>query len=74
MQRAGDAGALSGLAAPNSARIGHEAGHLVLGEHDLLAAEVGEGEVGDLEVKGGRGHNAPGWSSGLQASTSVASA
>ena len=28
----------------------HEAGHLVLGELDLLAAEVGEGEIGDLEV------------------------
>ena len=28
----------------------HEAGHLVLGEVDLLAAEVGEREVGDLEV------------------------
>ena len=29
---------------------GHEAGHLVLGELDLLAAERREGEVGDLEV------------------------
>ena len=29
---------------------GHQAGHLVLGELDLLAAERGEGEVGDLEV------------------------
>ena len=34
----------------------HEAGHLVLGELDLLAAELGEREVGDLEVGGlGRG-------------------
>ena len=29
----------------------HEAGHLVLGQLDLLAAEVGQGQVGDLEVK-----------------------
>jgi hypothetical protein len=29
---------------------GHQAGHLVLGEGDLLAAELGEREVGDLEV------------------------
>ena len=28
----------------------HQAGHLVLGEGDLLAAELGQGEVGDLEV------------------------
>ena len=32
----------------------HEAGHLVLGEPDLLAAEVGERQVGDLEVLLGR--------------------
>ena len=29
---------------------GHQAGHLVLGELDLLAAELGQGEVSDLEV------------------------
>ena len=49
----------------------HQAGHLVLGEADLLAAELGEREVGDLVV--GRGQRAgvvvvmrsPGrWSSG----------
>ena len=38
----------------------HQAGHLVLGEADLLAAELGQGEVGDLEVvlgqRGGGGH------------------
>ena len=34
----------------------HEAGHLVLGELDLLAAEGGQGEVGDLEVAGAVGH------------------
>src|SRR3954463_6700444 len=50
----------SGLAAPNSApraleRLGgaelgpqrHQAGHLGLGDLDLLAAEIGEIEVGD---------------------------
>ena len=35
---------------------GHQAGHLVLGQLDLLAAEAGEGEVGDLEVVRGEGH------------------
>lgn len=37
----------------------HQAGHLVLGERDLLAAELREGEVGDLEVLsiGDRRHN-----------------
>ncbi len=29
----------------------HQAGHLVLGELDLLAAELGKGEVGHLEVE-----------------------
>ena len=28
----------------------HQAGHLDLGERDLLAAELGEGDVGDLVV------------------------
>ena len=31
----------------------HQAGHLVLGEGDLLAAEGGQGKVGDLEVLAG---------------------
>lgn len=37
----------------------HQTGHLVLGERDLLAAELREGEVGDLEVLsiGDRRHN-----------------
>ena len=34
---------------------GHQAGHLVFGERDLLAAELREGEVGDLEVGLGQG-------------------
>ena len=32
----------SGCEAPNSSRVGHQAGHLHLGERDLLAPEVGE--------------------------------
>ena len=40
----------SGLLGPNSARSAAKAGHLVLGEVDLLAAEGCEGEVGDVEV------------------------
>ena len=49
---------VSGLLVRVALAQGHEAGHLVLGELDLLAAEVGEREVGDLEVghlgRGGR--------------------
>ena len=48
----------SGLVVAVALAQRHEAGHLVLGELDLLAAEVGEREVGDLEVgelgRGGR--------------------
>ena len=50
VQRAGDARALErqhvGVFAPQR----HQPGHLVLGQPDLLAAEFGEGQVGDLEV------------------------
>ena len=28
----------------------HQPGHLLFGQHDLLAAEFGEGEVGDAEI------------------------
>ena len=41
----------SGLLSPYSARMRHEARHLVLGEPDLLASELGQREVGDLEVE-----------------------
>ncbi len=34
---------------------GHQAGHLVLGQLDLLAAPIGQREVGDLEVGLGQG-------------------
>ena len=50
----------SGCASAYSRADRHQAGHLVLGEHDLLAAELGKREVGDLEVglggHGGGGH------------------
>src|SRR5690606_26456674 len=39
---------------------GHQAGHLVLGDVDLLAAPVGQGDVGDLVValcREGLGHS-----------------
>ena len=52
MQRAGDAGAGQRLARAELRAHRHQAGHLVLGEADLLAAVLGEGEVGDLEVLG----------------------
>ncbi len=41
----------------------HQAGHLLLGEADLLAAGLGEGEVGDLEGRAGDGK---GCDSGIQ--------
>ena len=60
VQRAGDARALQRLGVGVLAAGGHQAGHLVLGELDLLATELGQGEVGDLEVAldqcGSRGH------------------
>ena len=45
MQRAGDAGALQGLLGAVLGADGHEAGHLRLGEVDLLAAEGGQRDV-----------------------------
>ena len=58
VQRAGDARAGERLGLAVALAQGHEAGHLVLGELDLLAAELGEREIGDLEVgrlgRGGR--------------------
>ena len=41
---------LSGWRRAELAAQRHQAGHLVLGELDLLAAEGGERQVGDLEV------------------------
>ena len=50
VQRARDAraGERLGVAVLGAQR--HEAGHLVLGQLDLLAAERSEGQIGDLEV------------------------
>jgi hypothetical protein len=50
VQRAGDLLALQRLARAELPTQRHEARHLVLGELDLLAAERGQGQVGDLEV------------------------
>ncbi len=50
VQGAGDPGAGQGLGVGVLLADRHQAGHLVLGEGDLLAAELGQGEVGDLEV------------------------
>ena len=50
VQRAGDASAGERLVRAETVAHGHQAGHLVLGELDLLAAVVGQGEVSDLEV------------------------
>src|SRR5690606_9541700 len=52
VERSGDAGALQGLGVAVPLAEGHEAGHLVLGESDLVSAEVGQPEVGNLVVVG----------------------
>ena len=52
VQRAGDAGPGEGLAGGVLGPHGHQAGHLVLGQLDLLAAELGQGEVGHLVGEG----------------------
>ncbi len=54
VQRAGDLGAAQRLRGPVLAPRRHQARHLVLGQLDLLAAPLGQSEVGDLEVRGGR--------------------
>ncbi len=53
VEAAGDAGAGEGLGRAVLLAKGHEAGHLVLGEADLVAAELGEGQIADLEVEAG---------------------
>ena len=50
VQRAGDARALEGLRGAELGAAAHEAGHLHLGEAQLLAAEVRQRDVGDLVV------------------------
>ena len=53
VKRAGDAGALERLTRAELGTHGHEAGHLVLGEADFVAAEGSEGKVSDLVIVGG---------------------
>ena len=55
MERAGDAGALEGLARGVFLADGHEAGHLGLGDGDLAAAPWGERDVGDAVILDGGG-------------------
>ena len=52
VQGAGDASAGQWLAGPKLGPHGHEAGHLVLGQVDLLASELGRGKVGHLVGNG----------------------
>jgi len=56
VQRAGDPGAPQRLRLRVFRPHRHQARHLVLGEHDLLAPEVGQRKVGDLERKQFGGH------------------
>jgi hypothetical protein len=55
VQRAGDLGALQGLPRPILLAHRHQAGHLGLGDRDLLAAPVGEADVLDEVVGLGGG-------------------
>jgi hypothetical protein len=55
VQRAHDLRALQRLGVGELGAGGHEAGHLMLGEDDLLAAVVGQADVRDLEVGLGLG-------------------
>src|SRR5215510_13501989 len=50
VQGAGDPGAAQRLVVGELTTGRHQAWHLVLGELDLLAAELGEGQVGNFEV------------------------
>jgi hypothetical protein len=59
VQRARDARAPQGLRVAELGAHRHEAGHLVLGQGHLGAAEIGQRKVGNFEVKGGRGHGSP---------------
>ena len=52
VERTGDAGAGERLGGTELGTHGHQPGHLVLGQHDLLAAELGKRQIGDLEVVG----------------------
>ena len=51
VQRAGDPGALERLAGAELLAQGHESGHLVLGEADLVAACLGQGNVRNLVIE-----------------------
>ena len=55
VERAGDAGALQGLGLAVLGAHRHQAGHLVLGQTDLVAAELSEGQIGNLVVGGAVG-------------------
>jgi hypothetical protein len=53
VERARDPGAREGLGVAELPAGRHQARHLVLSEPDLLAAELGQGEIGHLEVVAG---------------------
>jgi hypothetical protein len=55
VEAAGDARALERLARAELLAQGHEARHLVLGEPELVAAGLGQAEIGDLERQRGGG-------------------
>ena len=51
VQRPGDPGALERLAGAELLAQGHQPRHLVLGEADLVAAGLGQGDVGNLVIE-----------------------
>ncbi len=54
VQRAGDLRALQRRLVGEQGADGHQAGHLVFGQLDLLAAKSGQREIGNLVVVGGQ--------------------
>ena len=51
VQGTGDPGALERLAGAELLAQGHQAGHLVLGQADLVAAGLGQGDIGNLVIE-----------------------
>jgi hypothetical protein len=52
VQAAGDAGSGEGLAGSELLAQGHQAGHLVLGEAELVATGFGQAKIGDTVRQG----------------------
>jgi hypothetical protein len=54
MKRPGNPGALERLSVAVLGTKRHQSGHFVLGESDFMAAQFGQGQIGNLEVVNGK--------------------